>query len=103
MVDAIRVLTSSCMDTSLESIQSEQRALIHDLQQQSMEMTQWTDDWRDRPPVLLIVGRQDPIFSVEDVQELADTLNGEVTVYGFADHVPQVGYARRFYRSTRRS
>ena len=31
-----------------------------------------------------------------------DTPNGEVTVYGFADHVPQVGYARRFYRSTRR-
>ena len=81
---------------------TEQRALIRDLQQQSMEMTQWTDDWREPLPVLLIVGRQDPIFSVEDVRELADTLNGEVAVYGFADHVPQVGYARRFYRTTRR-
>ena len=81
---------------------TEQRALIRDLQQQSMEMTEWTEDLRERPPVLLIVGRQDPIFSVEDVRELADTLNGEVAVYGFADHVPQVGYSRRFYRTTRR-
>ena len=80
----------------------EQRALIRDLQQQSMEMSQWTDDWREQPPVLLIVGRQDPIFSVEDVRSLADSLNGEVAVYGFADHVPQVGYAGRFYRTTRR-
>jgi pimeloyl-ACP methyl ester carboxylesterase len=81
---------------------TQQRALIQDLKQQSMEMTHWTDDWRDRPPVLLIVGRQDPIFSTEDVRGLADTLNGTVKVYGFADHVPQVGYARRFYRNTRR-
>ena len=68
-----------------------------DLQQQSMEMTHWTDDWRERPPVLLIVGRQDPIFSTEDVRGLADTLMALCT-YGFADHVPQVGHAGRFYR-----
>ena len=80
----------------------QQRALIQDLQQQSMEMTDWTDNWREKPPVLLIVGREDPIFSIEDVRELADTLNGTVKVYGFADHVPQVGYAGRFYRNTRR-
>ena len=67
-----------------------------------MEMTDWTDNWREKPPVLLIVGREDPIFSSDDVRELADTLNGTVKVYGFADHVPQVGYARRFYRNTRR-
>ena len=81
---------------------TEQRALIQDLQQQSVEMSQWTDDWRDGPPVLLVVGRQDPIFSVEDVRDLAEGLNGSVQVYGFADHVPQVGYAGRFNRTARR-
>ena len=80
----------------------EQRALISDLQQQSAEMAQWNDLWQTPPPTLLIVGRQDPIFSVEDVRELSDALDGTVKVISFADHVPQVGHARRFYRSTRR-
>jgi pimeloyl-ACP methyl ester carboxylesterase len=81
---------------------TEQRALISDLQQQSAEMAEWSDLWQTPPPTLLIVGRQDPIFSVEDVRELSDALNGTVKVISFADHVPQVGHARRFYRSARR-
>jgi pimeloyl-ACP methyl ester carboxylesterase len=81
---------------------TEQRLLIQDLEAQSVEMTSWVQSWQKPPPTLLIVGRQDPIFSVEDVRKLSDITDGRVKVYGFADHVPQVEHSRRFYRNTRR-
>ncbi len=80
----------------------EQRELIADLQRESTNMAQWDSVWQKPPPSLLIVGRRDPIFSVEDVEILADALRGNVVVIPFADHVPQVGHARRFYRQARR-
>mgnify|MGYP000017617200 CR=1 FL=1 len=80
----------------------EQRALIGDLQKQSMSMSQWTAVWKQPPPTLLIVGRQDPIFTLQDVRDLSIALEGRLKVYPFAGHVPQVGHANRFRRDVRR-
>lgn len=75
-----------------------QRALLWNLQEEASNVTMWTTRMTEQTPTLLIVGRQDPIFSIEDVQELKQILSGEMLIYPLADHVPQVGYRRKFNR-----
>ena len=55
-----------------------QRALLWDLQEEASNVTMWTTRMTERTPSLLIVGKQDPIFSVEDVQDLNQILSGEM-------------------------
>ena len=47
---------------------------------------------------LLIIGKTDPLFSVVQATELSAALYGELLIYGKADHVPNVGYRRKFSR-----
>ena len=77
-----------------------QRELIDDLLLQANDISTWTPTVL--PPTLLIVGRQDPIFSIQDVDDLRVTLNAEMKSYGLADHVPQVGYKSKFNRDVKR-
>ena len=76
----------------------EQRELLANLQLEASMVSSWTTKMAEPTPSLLIVGRQDPIFSVNDVRQLSNRLSGEVNVYGLADHVPQVGYSKKFNR-----
>ena len=78
----------------------EQRQLIDDLLLQAQDVSSWAP--AVLPPSLLIVGRQDPIFSVQDVDGLRVQLNGQMRSYALADHVPQVGYKTKFNRDVRR-
>lgn len=78
-----------------------QRALLSNLQTEAAQVSIWTNQMPESIPALLIVGRQDPIFSIQDVQDLSRLLQGSVKTYRFADHVPQVGYRRRFNRDLR--
>jgi len=45
---------------------------------------------------LIIAGALDPIFSLDNVNELAVQLGATMIVYPRADHVPNIGYPRRF-------
>ena len=81
---------------------NEQRLLIRDLETQSKDISEWIAQWDTVPPALVVIGRQDPIFTVSDARILSSELQGELAVVSFADHVPQVEHARRFRRVVRR-
>lgn len=45
---------------------------------------------------LIILGETDPLFSIDQAEELSEIMHGELLVYENADHVPSFGYRRKF-------
>ena len=79
----------------------EQSQLLEELLQNVDEYAGLFHQTSSHPQSLLVIGRSDPIFSVEQATELQDALKGELLVYSFADHVPNVGFHRRFNKDVR--